>query len=205
MTHLTVQEKNKLREEIKTVEAQTDGEIVTVITEACEEYYFVFSLWAAVIALFTPWVCSLVNSFISLQQLMLIQTLVFCSFWLLFYWTPIRYFLVPKYLKHRRARRMAHELFFMEKLHHKEQRNAVMLFVAVKERYVEILADADIDKKVDASVWKSIVDAFVGHVKAKRIAQGYEAAINQCGELLIEHFPLSEKNIDELPNHLIEW
>ena len=57
---------------------------------------------------------------------------------------------------------------------------------------------------VDDQLWQSIVQDFVTHVQGGDIAAGFDSAIEQCREILWEHFPAPEGRPDELPNHLIE-
>ena len=78
----------------------------------------------------------------------------------------------------------------------------MLIFVSIAERYVEILADAGIDSKVDQAAWQQIVDKFVSDVRSARVADGFRIAIQKVGEILAEHFPAGAKNPDELPNKL---
>lgn len=206
MSKLTSQQASVLREKIKQIEAQTDGEIVTVITPRSDHYFSICIAYAAILALLAPLLTSYWWSLGSnAVELFNIQALVFSVLCLLFAWWPIRRLLVSNTVMHERAKRMAHELFFMQKLHYKTQRNAIMLFVTEAERYVEVLVDKGISEKVDQQVWQGIIDEFITLVRAGKTAEGYEQAIDKCGALLIEHFPLSDQSKDELPNHLIEW
>ena len=115
--------------------------------------------------------------------------------------------LIPKNVKHLRASRKAHELFFIEGLHLTQDRYGVMLYVSVAERYVEIIADHGISEKVGQAVWDKAVDEFSKNVKQGEVCQGYLNAIAICGDALSTHCPSTDDERamkNELPNHLIE-
>jgi putative membrane protein len=48
--------------------------------------------------------------------------------------------------------------------------------------------------------------ALIAGIKQDRPAEGFIAAIERCGAVLAQHFPLpaGTKNADELPNKLVE-
>ena len=59
---------------------------------------------------------------------------------------------------------------------------------------------------ITPDVWNSAVDALTSAIRDGRIADGFVAAIEQCGAVLAAHFPLppGARNPDELPDKLVE-
>jgi putative membrane protein len=57
---------------------------------------------------------------------------------------------------------------------------------------------------VTPQVWDHAVAALVAGMREGRTADGFIAAIEQCGAVLAEHFPPGVLNPDELPNRLVE-
>ncbi len=219
MTHLTNIEKEEIRQAIRAQEACTSGEIVTVITRASDYYLYIPTLWAALLALITPYILHLIHyqfhflnnyPLIHLSQhlhlsVYQIQIIVFCFFALLFRWPWLKMQLIPKYIKHTRASRLAHEQFYNQGLHLKEQRTGLLIFVSVAEHYVEVLADKNINDVVEENTWEELITTFISNVKKRNIKQGYLTAIKKAGEILRQHFPSKpEKNFNELSDHLIE-
>jgi putative membrane protein len=94
--------------------------------------------------------------------------------------------------------------FFAHGLHHTQNRTGVLIFASVAERYAEIVADAGINEKVTPHVWDQAVAALIAGIKQGRAADGFVAAIEQCGAVLAEHFPPGALNRDELPDKLVE-
>ena len=82
----------------------------------------------------------------------------------------------------------------------KGERTGVLLFVSAAEHYVEIIADKGINDVVADDAWQDIVQNFVQHVKQQQVTDGFLTAIAACGELLADHFPATDKDINELPN-----
>jgi putative membrane protein len=71
------------------------------------------------------------------------------------------------------------------------------------ERYAEILADAGIADRVDASLWRGIIRDLTGAIRDGRIADGLMAAVQRSGAILAEHAPPRPGDEDELPNKVI--
>jgi len=204
MAYLTEQEKDRIAAAIRDVEARTTGELVTVIAQASDDYLFVPALWAALVAFAVPMLAVVSGLSTDVLEVSVAQLAVFCVLVLLGRWRPLRYRLVPTGIKKARAARLAREQFFARGVRETEGRTGILIFVSVAERHVEILADSGINRRVDPDVWRKAVDLFVGNVKAGRVADGFLAAIAECGAVLTEHFPCSDKNPDELPNRLFE-
>ena len=204
MAFLGEEDKARIAEAIRQAEAATSGEIVTVIAEASDGYWFAPLLWAAILSLIAPGAVLLLDPWIDPVTLYVGQLLVFAGLALLFRWTPVKMRLVPAAVKRRRAARLAREQFLAQRLHHTEGRTGVLLFVSVAERHVEVLADSGINDKVAPEAWTDLVDAFLAKVRQGEVAAGFLAAVERCGALLAEHFPRSRDDAEELPNRLVE-
>jgi putative membrane protein len=91
-------------------------------------------------------------------------------------------------------------------MHKTQRRTGVLIFAAVAERYVEIVADAGINAKVPQQVWDAAVASLVSAIKVGRPGDGFVQAIEQCGAVLAQHFPVEPGaiNPDELPDRLVE-
>lgn len=201
---LTDQEKQTISDAIKEAESKTSGEIVTVITHAADDYFYIPTLWAGLLALLTPGVMLMLPVAVDILVIYTVQVIVFLMATILFRWTPLKMLLIPKAVKFRRANRLAYQQFVQQGLHRTKDRNGLLLFVAVAERYVEIVADQGINDRVPQDTWQNIVAEFVTHVKQRQIAKGFVTAIAQSGDLLQEQFPVEPMDKNELPNHLIE-
>lgn len=201
---LSEADKRKVREAISAAERNTSGEVVTVIAAACDDYLFIPTLWAALIALALPGVVLLSNMWIHYAWLYSGQVVVFFALAALFRIPMIKMGLVPTLIKRQRAGRAALEQFFLQNLHNTRERTGILIFVSLAESYVEIIADKGINDVVPKDTWDKVVADFVAAVKEGKPAEGFVTAITQCGHVLHEHFPARDDNPNELPDHLIE-
>ena len=204
MTFLSEAEKQHLRDRIRTAEARTRGELVTVLARESDPYPFIPLLWASMTALAVPPVLLAIGLDWSMAAVSVLQLGLFLVLALALRWTPLKMRLIPKAVKLRRAARTAREVFLDQGLHNTPDRCALMIFVSLGEHYVEILADKGIDAHVSQDQWDAIVADFVAAVKAGRVAEGFDAAVDACGAILAEHFPAEPGTKNALPDHLIE-
>src|SRR5919201_1672030 len=190
-------DKERIAAAIRAVEAKTSGEIFCVIARHASDYRLVPLAWAAAVALvvpapliyFTLWPASVIY---------LVELVVFIVATLGLSLPAIRFHIVPRRTQHERAHVQAMRQFFAQGLHHTENRTGVLIFASVAERYAEIVADAGINAKVTPDVWDRAVAALVSGIKNGRPADGFIAAIEQCGAVLAQHFPPGTLNRNEL-------
>jgi putative membrane protein len=204
MAFLTDQDRQQITAAIVAAERRTSGELVTVIAEAADDYRYIPLLWPALAALMLPAVVLAVWPQTGAFRLYLVQAATFFALSLVAHLPQVHLALVPAGVKRRRASRLAREQFFERGLHLTRGRTGVLIFVAVAERHVEIIADAGIHALVPPGTWDQAVAEFVERVRRGRIAEGFITAIGQVGDRLAEHFPRPADDTDELPNRLIE-
>jgi putative membrane protein len=204
MAFLSDQDRQRIAEAIAVVERRTSGELVTVIAAAADDYPYIPLLWPALAALLLPAIVLTVWPETGAWRLYLVQAAAFVVLALIAHLPPVRLALVPRAVKRRRASRLAREQFFEQGLHRTRARTGVLIFVAVAEHHVEIIADAGIDALVPQGTWDQAVAGFVERVRSGRIAEGFLAAIGEVGDRLAEHFPRPADDTDELPNRLVE-
>jgi putative membrane protein len=57
---------------------------------------------------------------------------------------------------------------------------------------------------VDQEVWRACVNSLIAQASAGRVADGFVAAVENCADVLAQHFPPGEINRDELPNAVVD-
>lgn len=98
----------------------------------------------------------------------------------------------------------AKEIFYKLKMQDTEHRNAVLLYIAVKDKQLALFADEGIYNKAGADYWNNAVKNMLAQFTNKNISNGIEQCIKQIGETLKEKFPYSptdDKN--ELPDEIV--
>lgn len=216
LTFLKEAEKESLAEKIRQVESRTQAEIVTVIARESDGYRYIPTLWAALLALSLPGLYYLWSGIHAdgwhlsglepnpAQWLYPAQVLTFLGLGMLFQIPQVKMWMIPRTVKQQRAARHAREQFYLQQLHLTSGRTGVLIFVSVAEHYVEIIVDSAVADVVDDTLWESTVQDFIAHVRRGEIAQGFNNTLEQCRQVLWEHFPAPGGRPDELPNHLIE-
>jgi putative membrane protein len=188
---------------IRAAEAHTAGEIFCVIAQHSSDYRLVPVAWAAGLAIFVPLPFLYLTTW-SAPVVYLWQIIAFLVTMFVLSQPGIRFRVVPRRARHDRAHAEAMRQFHAQGIAKTQNRTGVLIFASAAERYVEIIADAGINDKVSSDVWDSAVQALIAAVKNGRAADGFVAAIEQCGAVLAKHFPPGALKRDELPDKLLE-
>jgi putative membrane protein len=83
-------------------------------------------------------------------------------------------------------------------------RTGILIYLSMRERRAQIIADEAIASKVAPETWGEAMAALLAHIKEGRHADGMIAAVEKVGAVLAEHFPRAEDDQNELPDRLIE-
>ena len=83
----------------------------------------------------------------------------------------------------------AAEIFFQLQMEHTDNRNGVLLYIAMKDRELALFGDEGIHKKVGTEYWKNAVQNMIGQFGHQKIASGIEQCVLQIGQTLKETFP----------------
>ncbi|MFL1550721.1 TPM domain-containing protein [Pseudomonas sp. ArH3a] len=202
MALLSEHEQRQVAEAIARVEKTTDAELVTVLAARADDYAYIPLLWASLIALVVPGVVHYLSGYLTMYTLLLAQWATFIVLCLVFRLPKVTTRLIPRSVRHWRASNLARRQFLEQNLHHTVGGTGVLIFVSEAERYVEILVDEGISKRLDDESWDGIVKAFTQQVKQGQTLAGFIACIEACGELLKVHVPVTQAR-NELPNRLI--
>ena len=126
---------------------------------------------------------------------MAIQSILFVAVGLALSPAGLRLGATPGFVKRARVARMAAQHFVSTGMHLKETQPHVLVFVALAEHRVEIIADPAIHAIVGNSVWEKARDAVTAQM---RTAPGDALckAIAIIGAPLIEHFPATAAHPD---------
>ncbi|MDH0801394.1 MULTISPECIES: TPM domain-containing protein [Pseudomonas] len=202
MALLTEHEQRQVAEAIARVEKTTDAELVTVLAARADDYAYIPLLWASLIALVVPGVVHYLSGYLTMYTLLVAQWVTFIVLCLVFRLPKVTTRLIPRSVRHWRASNLARRQFLEQNLHHTVGSTGVLIFVSEAERYVEILVDDGISKRLDDSNWDAIVQAFTQQVKQGQTLAGFIACVEACGELLKVHVPVTQTR-NELPNRLV--
>ncbi len=96
------------------------------------------------------------------------------------------------------------ELFPQLNMQNTAQRNAVLVYVAMKDRQLAVFGDEGIHQKVGDAFWNNAVKEMLLHFNKNNYAQGISNIVLQIGEALQQHFPYNAAtDINELPDDIV--
>ncbi|MES2096680.1 MAG: hypothetical protein V4459_07950 [Pseudomonadota bacterium] len=207
---------------VTAAETNTDGEIVTVMTQRSDEYRDSGFVWAAlamllpvalaalypraldtIVTLFGDgWIAP--NDADRLLALMVVEAAVFGLALLVFRAPTVRLALTPKGVRTARVRARAIQYFKVGAERRTVARVGVLLYLSLDEHLAEIVADEAIHTKVPPERWGDAMAALVDRVRAGQPGEGMAAAVAAIGAIVGEHFPKTDADVNELPDRLIE-
>jgi len=216
---LTQNEKERVAEAVREAELKTSGEIATAIIEESSSYAEYELLFATI----TTIVVSIVLTLLYPQVYQFIQSrlweitpldmvkiyslsylIIFTISYFIFNTTFLNRLLIPKNVKEKRVYRRALVHFVEAGVVETVDRTGILIFISQKEKMVQLIADKGINEKISQEQWDSIVSEIIDGIKDNRIADGIIKAVEMCGKLLSEHFPIKEDDENELSNNIVE-
>jgi putative membrane protein len=213
---------------IADAEAKTSGEIFCVLAGQVSSYRDISLAWAAAAAFLLPlaliplgfdatWLRGLAISWEaahlaalhlsisrSIAAYAVFQVAIFLAVYLLLRIPALTRLVTPRGVRRERTRQAAMHQFLAHGLHVTAHRTGVLIFAAMADRQVEVIADQGIYAKVDQSVWADAVETLTIALSEHRAAEGFEQAISGVGGVLAEHFPPRPQNPNEVPDRLVE-
>ena len=98
----------------------------------------------------------------------------------------------------------AAEIFFGLQMDQTADRNAVLLYVAMKDHQLAIFADEGIYQKLGQEYWNDEIKIMISNFNQDDYASGIRQCVTDIGEALHEHFPFDNKSDkNELPDDIV--
>ena len=98
----------------------------------------------------------------------------------------------------------AAEIFFGLKMDKTEQRNGVLVYIALTDHQLAVFGDEGIHRKVGSEYWNNLVKEMLTSFNKHDYAKGIAECVIQIGDALHTHFPY-ERDTDknELPDEIV--
>jgi len=98
----------------------------------------------------------------------------------------------------------AAELFFHLEMQKTDDRNAVLVYVAMKDRQLAVFGDEGIHKKVGNEYWNKEVHKMISNFNRENYAAGISEVVKDIGEALTKNFPFNnDTDKNELPDDIV--
>jgi putative membrane protein len=176
-----------VRAALRQAESRSHAHFVLSVVPLSDRYLTYPLAWAGVLALVVEGVLAGFMPALSLRLGFLAAAAAFAVFAFVLDWLPLRLLIAPQGIRHQRAEALAHREFAVHIL--ATGKSGILLFVSLGERYVELIADESVHRRVGEAAWQEIVGTFSASAGRGRIADGLIAAIGRCADLLEAHFP----------------
>ncbi len=196
-----------IEETISRVEESTSGEIVPVIVRRSSTVGHVPLTVSLLITLllviaelpFSDWLW--VTPWVYLWPVLLV--VIYYLSHLLSRWTWIQKLFVPERDEVDQVHQRALLEFYANRVNRTAGGTGVLIFVSVMEKKAVVLADEGISKKLPKETWDDVLATLRDSLKRGQWGFGFVQAIEQCGEHLKTHFPITAAADNELKNHLV--
>ena len=198
------EERHRIESAVRQAEKRTSGEIVPMVVDESYDYPRAeilgagfFSLAAAVSLSWAFWGESL-------WHFLWLFALCYFPFKLLIRSTPglRRRLIQPSEISEEVTEKAV--LSFLEQgLHHTRDETGILILISLFERRVHVLADRGINDVVPDKYWDGIVKTITDGIHRGETCNALCAAIDTCGRLLEEHFPVKDDDANELPNLVV--
>jgi putative membrane protein len=114
----------------------------------------------------------------------------------------LRRWLTPRSVRLENARSAARTAFVDGRYSRLPQRNAVLVYVALLERHVEVVADLGIRVEALEPGWSATTEALAGALRAQPDLERFLAALRRLGALLGREHPRLPDDVNELPDEV---
>lgn len=97
-----------------------------------------------------------------------------------------------------------HAAFLFDKLQmsQTEQRNGVLVYLAVKDKKFAIIGDSGINIVVEEHFWEEVKELMAVYFKTGDFVTGLEKGVELAGRKLKKHFPYHRDDINELSDEI---
>lgn len=201
---LTEQEKRLIEERIRAAEKTTSGEIVVKVVAASDPYPMAGLLGSSMLSFTITIAAMLVAGSRDMWMFLGIFGVLYIVLNELFRRIALlkRPF-VPAADMHEEVDQAAAAAFYRRGIHDTVDRTGILIYISVFEHRVQVIADKGINAMVDPHLWQEIVDTIIGGIRNKRQGAAIADAVERCGRILAEHFPLKPGDRNELGDSVI--
>lgn len=204
-TFLTSEEKARIEQAVRQVEATTSGEIVPLIVDASYDYPRSELIGAGCFATASAALLCWLAASDSVLVFVPLQIVLFLLFRMLIRALPaLKRRLIPQAEIDTEVEERAITAFVEHGLHETRDRTGILILISLFERRVFVLADRGINDKVPQGTWDEVVTLISEGLRQGTACDSICNAIARCGELLAKDFPRRADDTDELPNLIID-
>jgi putative membrane protein len=203
-TFFTEDERQRIEAAVRSVEARTSGEIVPMVVDQSYDYPRAEIVGAGFFSLATAISVSWAFGHSSVWVFLPVFLVLYLPFKGLIRSLPDfkRRLIHPAEIS-AEVEEKALVSFIEQGLHHTRDKTGILILISLFEHRVFVLADQGINDLVPKATWDEIVHMVTEGIRSGRTGDALCAAVQRCGELLAQHFPVKTDDTDELPNLIL--
>lgn len=204
VTFFTEAEKNKIRETTRAIESRTNGEMAVMVVDSSDQYLESEILGGFLFGSLLSLVISVSFFHDSLFVYIPLSFLLFFPFrWIGAAVPRLKLVFIGPRRREETVRQKAIQVFYEKGLYKTRFNTGVLIFLSLLEHKVWILADKGIYEKMTQEVLNRFAQDVSRGIKEGRACESLCQAIEEIGHLLIEHFPITPGDTNELPNEVL--
>lgn len=198
--HFPKEAQERIAAAVRRAESASTGQIVPVVVERSEPYEEARWIAAVIGAALATALVELLVEAPSVNEVLVFQVLLGVAGWFIGRLAPVERLLAGRSHQEEAVSGRAEQAFFEHGLHQTRDGTGVLVFASLREHRAVVIGDRGIHSRMGDGEWQRAVDALVDGMRRGSPGQGFEAAIDQVGARLAEHFPRGEGT--PVPNEL---
>jgi len=199
------EEQQKIEAAVKAAEEKTSGEIVPMVVDESYEYPQAELIGAGTLAMAIGLLVSWAIGGESIWWFLPVFLVGFFGFQqMIRRWPELKRKLISPDELTEEVREKALVSFVEQGLHETRDKTGILILISLFEHRVQVLADSGINAKVPEHTWDELVEMIIAGLKSDDACSAVCKAVERCGKLLQDHFPIKDDDTNELPNLIIE-
>ncbi len=200
----TEEERKRIRETTRSVEARTIGEIAVMVVDSSDHYFDAEIIGGVLLsgllslAVTVPYFHASVWWYVPFAFLMF-----FPSKFIVRRIPALKSAFVSPHRREHAVRLRAVRAFYEKGLYKTRKNTGVLFLISIFERKVRVLADSGIHEKIGQETLNQFARNISDGIKQGRACDALCEAVKGAGELLAQHFPITADDTNELPDDVI--
>lgn len=200
---LTEAQQASLNEAIVQFEHNTSAELVIMIAEASNDYTDVAVVWSLIFASLCTWGLWWGHVLHSFPALWISQTVMLAFSFLVIQEFKLSVMLAPRTVQQKRASFAATAYYSLHHITHTKGRSGVLLYLSLKERYAQILADHSVNQHVPEQTWDILLQPLLKAIPTAGLVPALKDTIHQAALTLAPYLPATTQDENELSDAIV--
>jgi putative membrane protein len=197
-------ERELIRRAVADAEAQSSGEIATMVVRESDRYREAEQLGALLVAGLLAVIAAVLLNHATIWTYIPLVCLLFFPTLVLFHRFPrLKLSFVGPRRQAEAVRDRALRAFYEKGLYRTREETGILIFISTLERKVWILGDRGINARIPPGSWQSLAGELATGIRSGRAADALCRVIAGCGSELARHFPHRDDDQNELSDEIL--